>query len=285
MESLLNWENHGLWAQGALTSVMQDTNSYELRKSSLSDEFSDVHWHMAWHILTLWILSNMALWVVVLLWGLEFYILSCLSYSNHTVGTCIFSFKHTGNQEPKWLSSSIDVKAVPMGLESDRNDRRLDALTTWSRVSCKESTHGIQGIDQWIKPMGWDHLRWRECLHYLQCCRNRTYDIIRGTESDDAFYLLKQCEGPKCGWLRPCLVGIFRPKSTTLWNTSSQKNVGIPTALTETLPHKNYPSVHSWGYSEQWMLSTSTFFTGAEYFAEPLSAQLTAVRWKQKGDH
>ena len=75
--------------------------------------------------------------------------------------------------------------------------------------------------------MGWDHLRWRECLHYLQCCRNRTYDIIRGTESDDAFYLLKQCEGPKCGWLRPCLVGIFRPKSTTLWNTSSQKNVGI----------------------------------------------------------
>ena len=47
----------------------------------------------SWHILTLWILSNMALWVVVLLWGLEFYILSCLSYSNHTVGTCIFFFQ------------------------------------------------------------------------------------------------------------------------------------------------------------------------------------------------
>ena len=180
-----------------------------------------------------------------------------------------------------------------MGLESDRNDRRLDALTTWSRVSCKESIHGIQGIDQWIKPMGWDHLRWRECLHYLQCCRNRTYDIIRGTESDDAFYLLKQCEGPKCGWLRPCLVGIFRPKSTTLWNTSSQKNVGIPTALTETLPQKNYPSVYSWGYSEQWMLSTSTFLHGCRVLCwatfsptdcgavETEGGSLEVIRWPQ----
>ena len=105
----------------------------------------------SWHILTLWILSNMALWVVVLL---RFILGLGVLHSQlpkllkpHSRNMHFFSFKHTGNHEPKWLSSSIDVKPVPMGLESDRNDRRLDALTTWSRVSCKESTHGIQGIN------------------------------------------------------------------------------------------------------------------------------------------